>query len=76
VLRPGDDGYEESRLPWQSRFDPRPALIAEAADVEDVVLAVRAARDSHLPLAAQGAGHAADFSRATASNASKCVLSA
>jgi FAD/FMN-containing dehydrogenase len=57
VLGSGDDGYEEARLAWQRRFDPRPALIAEAASAEDVALAVRAARDNGLPLAIQATGH-------------------
>ena len=57
VLRPGDDGYDESRIPWQRRFDPRPGLIAEATSAEDVAAAVRAARENDLPLAIQATGH-------------------
>jgi FAD/FMN-containing dehydrogenase len=57
VLRPGDDGYDEARLPWQRRFDPMPALIAEATSAADVAAAVRAARANDLPLAIQATGH-------------------
>ncbi len=57
VLRPGDDGYDEARLAWQRRFDPRPGLIAEATSAEDVAAAVRAARENDLPLAIQATGH-------------------
>jgi hypothetical protein len=48
VIRPGEDGYDEQRLPWQRRFDSRPALIVEAA--------VQYAREADLPLAVRGTG--------------------
>ena len=57
VIRPGEDDYDEQRLAWQRRFDPRPALIVEAAGPEDVQTAIRYAREADLPLAVQGTGH-------------------
>jgi len=57
VIRPGDDDYDEQRLPWQRRFDPRPALIVAAAGPDDVQVAIRYAREVDLPLAVQGTGH-------------------
>jgi FAD/FMN-containing dehydrogenase len=57
VLRPGEDGYDEQRLPWQRKFDPQPALIVEAAGPEDVQTAIRYAREADLPLAVQATGH-------------------
>jgi FAD/FMN-containing dehydrogenase len=57
VIRPGEDGYDEQRLPWQRRFDPRPALIVEAAGPDDVQAAIRYAREADLPLAVQATGH-------------------
>ncbi len=57
VIRPGEDDYDEQRLSWQRRFDPRPALIVEAAGPEDVQAAIRYARDADLPLAVQATGH-------------------
>jgi FAD/FMN-containing dehydrogenase len=59
VIRPGEDGYDEQRLPWQRRFDPRPALIVEAAGPDDIQTAVRYAREADLPLAVQATGHGA-----------------
>jgi FAD/FMN-containing dehydrogenase len=57
VLRPGEAGYDDERLPWQRKFDPRPALIVEAAGPADVQAAVRYAREADLPLAVQATGH-------------------
>jgi FAD/FMN-containing dehydrogenase len=57
AIRPGEDGYDEQRLPWQRRFDPRPALIVEAAGPDDIQAAIRYARDAELPLAVQATGH-------------------
>jgi FAD/FMN-containing dehydrogenase len=59
VLQPGDDGYDEARLPWQRRFDPRPAIIADATSARDVAAAVRTAREHDLSLAVQATGHGA-----------------
>jgi FAD/FMN-containing dehydrogenase len=59
VHRPGDDGYDEARLPWQRKFDPHPALVADATVPEDVQAAVRCAREHDLALAVQATGHGA-----------------
>jgi FAD/FMN-containing dehydrogenase len=56
---PGEDGYEERRLPWQRRFDPRPAAILDARGVRDVRAALEIMRDNDLPLAVQATGHGA-----------------
>jgi FAD/FMN-containing dehydrogenase len=53
----GESGYEPARLPWQRRFDPRPALIVDAADANDVRAALRFAREHELPFAVQSTGH-------------------
>ena len=57
VLAPGDDGYDNTRMPWQRRHDPRPAVIIDARGVPDVVAAIRFAREHDLPLAVQATGH-------------------
>ena len=57
VLAPGDDGYDSARMPWQRRYDPRPAVIVDARGVADVVAAIRFAREHDLPLAVQATGH-------------------
>ena len=57
VLAPGEDGYDAARLSWQRRFDPRPAVIVEAAGVADVAAVIRFAREHDLPLTVQATGH-------------------
>jgi hypothetical protein len=59
VIRPGDEDYDAQRLPWQRKFDPRPALIVEASGAEDVQAAIRLARENGMPLAVQATGHGA-----------------
>nr|WP_260408154.1 FAD-binding oxidoreductase [Planomonospora venezuelensis] len=54
---PGEAGYDRARQPLFPAFDPRPALVAEAAGAEDVRSAVLAARELGLPLAVQATGH-------------------
>ena len=56
---PGDDGYEAQRLPWQRRFDPRPAAVLDARDAHDVRAALEIARENELPVAVQATGHGA-----------------
>jgi FAD/FMN-containing dehydrogenase len=57
VFLPGDDGYDEVRLPWQRKFDPRPVLVAEPTGSEGVRSVVGAAREHDLPFGVQGTGH-------------------
>jgi FAD/FMN-containing dehydrogenase len=58
LLRPGEEGYDEARRIWNGAIDRRPALIARCVGVDDVVAAVRFARDHDLPIAVRGGGHA------------------
>jgi FAD/FMN-containing dehydrogenase len=58
LLRPGEEGYEEARRVWNGAVDRRPALIARCAGADDVVEAVRFARDHDLPVSVRGGGHA------------------
>lgn len=57
LIEPGDAGYDEARKVYNAMIDKRPALIARCVDVADVVTAVNAARDRHLPLAVRGGAH-------------------
>jgi FAD/FMN-containing dehydrogenase len=57
VLRPGDAGFDEARQIWNDMIDRRPALIARCVSPEDVVQAVRFAREQNLLVSIRGGGH-------------------
>jgi FAD/FMN-containing dehydrogenase len=57
LLTTTDDGYEAARRVFNAMIDRRPALIARCASADDVVLAVRFARDEELPVAVKCTGH-------------------
>ena len=57
VVLPGSPEYDEARTIWNAMIDRRPALIARCASAEDVVQAVRLARENDFVLAVRGGGH-------------------
>lgn len=57
LVQPGDPTYDEHRKIWNGSIDRRPALIARCADADDVISAVRFARDSGMDVAVRGGGH-------------------
>ncbi|MFI1737960.1 FAD-binding oxidoreductase [Streptomyces sioyaensis] len=57
VLVPGDEGYDAERSGFQLAGRHRPAVIVGAESADDVVAAVRFARDHGLPVAVQATGH-------------------
>jgi FAD/FMN-containing dehydrogenase len=57
LLRPEEEGYEEARRVWNGAIDRHPALIARCAGADDVVEAVRFARDRDLAVSVRGGGH-------------------
>jgi FAD/FMN-containing dehydrogenase len=57
LIRPGDAAYDPARAIWNGMIHRRPALIARAADVSDVVRAVRFGRDHDLLTAVRSGGH-------------------
>ena len=57
LLQPGDPGYDDARRSFNGTIDHRPAALVRCRSVEDVVAAVRAARDSGLSIAVRGGGH-------------------
>lgn len=57
LLRPGEEGYDEARQVWNGAVDRRPALIARCAGTDDVVAALRFARERELPVSVRGGGH-------------------
>jgi len=59
VLLPGDAGWDDARRAWQLLVDQQPAAVVEAATVDDVIAAVRAARSAGLRVAPQATGHGA-----------------
>jgi hypothetical protein len=58
LLRPGEEGFDEARRVWNGAIDRRPALIARCAGADDVVEAVRFARERDLLVSIRGGGHA------------------
>lgn len=57
LLRPGEEGYDEARRVWNGAVDRRPRLIARCAGADDVVTAVRFARQHDLEVSVRGGGH-------------------
>jgi FAD/FMN-containing dehydrogenase len=58
LLRPAEEGYDEARRIWNGAIDRHPALIARCAGADDVVTAVRFAREHDLLISVRGGGHA------------------
>ncbi|OUL77808.1 FAD-binding oxidoreductase [Paraburkholderia hospita] len=57
VVLPGDSDYDSARKIWNASIDKRPGLIAQCSDVEDVVSAVKFARENQILVAIKGGGH-------------------
>jgi len=57
VIEPGDPRYDEARATHNGMIDKRPALIVQAASVDDVRAAVLLAHDTKLPAAIRGGNH-------------------
>jgi FAD/FMN-containing dehydrogenase len=57
VLTPESSGYDKARAIWNGMIDRRPALIVRCTEAQDVVEAVRFARNHELLVAVRGGGH-------------------
>src|SRR5713101_6898807 len=57
LIRPDDAEYDAARIVWNALTDKRPALVARCAGVDDVIAAVRFAREEDLLVAVRGGGH-------------------
>jgi FAD/FMN-containing dehydrogenase len=57
LLTPGTPGYDSARSVWNGMIDHHPALIVRCASVDDVVTAVRTARESALEIGVRCGGH-------------------
>jgi FAD/FMN-containing dehydrogenase len=56
-ILPGDTDYDRSRAVWNAIADRHPAIVARCSRVEDVIAAVRFARERDLVIAVRGGGH-------------------
>jgi len=59
LLTAGDDGYDDERLGYDRSVEHRPAMIVGATSADDVVAAVRIARERDLAICVQATGHGA-----------------
>lgn len=57
IIVPDDPAYDEARTIFNAMIDRRPGVIAQCANVNDVVRAVRFARNFGLEIAVRGGGH-------------------
>src|SRR5437868_15483551 len=57
VLRPGDPAYDGARRIFNGMIDKRPRVIVQALGADDVMQAVRFARENDLLIAVRGGGH-------------------
>jgi FAD/FMN-containing dehydrogenase len=57
VVRPEDSDYDEVRTLYNAMIDKRPAVIAQCANVADVITAVRFGKEQNLDTAIHGGGH-------------------
>lgn len=57
VLTPASPGYDDARAIWNGMVDRRPAVIVRCHTRDDVVRAIRLARERDLLIAVRGGGH-------------------
>lgn len=57
LITPTDPNYDEARAIYNAMIDKHPALIAQCADVADVIAAVNFGREHGVPIAIRSGGH-------------------
>ncbi|MCC2628247.1 MAG: linked oxidase domain protein [Thermomicrobiales bacterium] len=57
IILPDDPGYDAARTLFNAMIDKRPEVIAQCASVDDIVAAIRFARENSLEIAVRGGGH-------------------
>src|SRR3954470_9326593 len=57
LVRPADAAFDEHRAIWNASIAKSPALIARCTGADDVIAAVKLARDTGLIAAVRGGGH-------------------
>lgn len=57
VVEPTEEDYDQIRKVWNGMVDRRPALIIQCQSNQDVITAVKLAREKNLVLSVRGGGH-------------------
>ena len=57
IVLPGSADYDAARVVWNAMIDRRPAVVARCSGVEDVIRAIRFAREQDLVIAVRSGGH-------------------
>jgi FAD/FMN-containing dehydrogenase len=57
IVLPGSADYDAARVVWNGMIDRRPALVARCSGVDDVIRAIRFAREQDLVIAVRSGGH-------------------
>ena len=57
LFEPHDKGYDDARKVYNGMINKHPRMIAQCADVADVIRSVNFARENNLLLAVRGGGH-------------------
>ena len=57
IVRRDDPGRDDARIVWNGMIDRYPELVVRPTSADDVVAAIRFAREEELPLAVRGGGH-------------------
>lgn len=57
AVLPGDADFDSARKIWNASIDKHPGLIAQCSDEDDVVRAVKFARQNNILVAIRGGGH-------------------
>jgi FAD/FMN-containing dehydrogenase len=57
IVLPGSADYDRARVVWNGMVDKRPSLIARCVGIEDVIAAIRFARERDLVAAVRCGGH-------------------
>ncbi len=57
VILPADEGFDEARAIFNATIDRRPFAVVRPRSTDEVVAAVRWAREADLPIAVRGGGH-------------------
>jgi len=57
IVLPDDPGYDQARAVWNGMADRRPALVVRPTDPDDVIAAIRFARERDLLIAVRCGGH-------------------